>query len=77
MAKSKFKPPHSDKPKILKLRSRVKVLFLGVTHECSVTQVIDKGIYKLLSTTGTVFGKAQWGKDLLEYSPWYITEELK
>jgi|TARA_R110000787_G_scaffold160143_1_gene273890 hypothetical protein len=77
MAKKKFTPPDSETPKTLKVGNVVITNFLGVDHKCSVTEVISKDTYKLLSTTGTIFGKAKWGKHLIEYSPWYIVKKTK
>ena len=74
--KGKFKPPHSDKPKTLKKGNKVIALFLGTKHTCTVVEVIDKNVYKLESTTGTILTQAQWGQHLTEYTPWYIIKKI-
>lgn len=76
MTKKKFTPPHSDKPKQLKVNDVVIALFLGTKHQCTVTEVISKNNYKLVSTTGTILGQAQWGQHLTEYTPWYIIKKI-
>ena len=74
--KGKFKPPHSDKPKTLKKGNKVIALFLGNRHTCTVIEVIDKNVYKLESTTGTILTQTQWGQHLTEYTPWYIIKKI-
>ena len=77
MSRNKFISPESDKPTNLKVGNVVIVNFMGTTHKCQVTEIISKDTYKLLSTTGTIFGNAKWGKHLIEHSPWYITKKVK
>ena len=55
----------------------VSTAFETAIAHASGTEVISKDTYKLLSTTGTIFGNAKWGKHLIEYSPWYITKKVK
>ena len=77
MAKNKFTSPESDKPTNLKVGNVVIVNFMGTSHKCQVTEIISKDTYKLLSTTGTIFGNVKWGKHLIEHCPWYITKKVK
>jgi len=77
MAKNKFTPPESNRPTNLKVGNVVIANFMGIPHKCQVTEVISKDTYKLLSTTGTIFGSAKWGKHLIEYTPWYIVKKIK
>jgi len=77
MARNKFISPESDKPTNLKVGNVVIVNFMGTSHKCQVTEIISKDTYKLLSTTGTIFGNAKWGKHLIEHCPWYIIKKVK
>lgn len=74
--KNKYTHPHSDKPKVLKEGNAVIASFLGNEHHCVVVEVVDKDVYKLRSTTGTVLGKVKWGQHLIEYCPWHIIRGL-
>jgi len=76
MSRNKFISPESDKPTNLKVGNVVIVNFMGTSHKCQVTEIISKDTYKLLSTTGTIFGNAKWGKHLIEYTPWYIIKKI-